>query len=114
MKISKQYSGQELLDAMKAKLDEVTTSTNTANITADIDVSDEYLDKLYDYITDELYDEVDIETYRTRDDSIILRYTWMDMPFESECPISELTGDVESDGSYIVNGILYDLDNYEE
>lgn len=114
MKISKQYSGEELLDVMKAKLDEITTSTSTANITADIDVTDEYLDALYDSISDELYDEVDIETYKAIDDSIFFRYTWMDMPFESECPISDLTGDVESDAAYIANGILHDLDNYEE
>lgn len=114
MKITKQYSAEDMLDAFQAKLDELTASTNSADVFANKNISDQYLDELYDEISIELEDEVMMLNYRSSDSDITINYTWMDIPFESTCPIVDLTGDLDSDTAYVANGILYDLDNYQD
>ena len=116
MKISKQYSGEELLHEMKAKLKELSASTNTTNIAASLDVTDDYIQELCEAVVDdpEIESTIDVTNYLFDDYSIIFNYTWAYEPMVSQCPLEDLTGHIDADVAYIVNGILFDLDNYED
>ena len=103
-------SAEDMLNAFKSKLS--TMSIESASSITDNPYDDD-CQELKDSISDELELEVDDVHCHCTDEALVVVVKYMSNIINFDVPYEELTGDVEDDTAYVVNTVLYELDNME-
>lgn len=123
MKISKKGSIDDFKKALEEKIsnlegNDVNSAINTSNISASDSTDNErYIHNLIGDIESELEYEIDSVTFDQDDENLYATVTYRGHVKEYKIPFADLKMDFDrigEDSSYIVNGILMDLDNVDD
>ena len=117
---------EEMIAEFQNKIDELegietSTTIESADDIVDIEpeyiqgaeITNEYIDDLMSSVADEVimppYNSTCVWTIEDKDIVYILTQTEKDIMTEYHCPISDLTGDIDADISYILSSIPEDV-----
>lgn len=123
MKISKKGSAEDFKRELQEKISQlegtdVNSATNTSNIIASDSTDNErFIHNLIGDIEEELDGEIDSISFDQDDKNLYATVTYMGHVKEYKIPFSDLTMNFDTigqDSSYVVNGILMDLDNVDD